>query len=71
MEKIAWKSFMIFKRIRQKYNSFWEEKNGTTNKWTIKVKSKVCYICGKEMLERFSKGKNYRKVRDNFHYTGK
>ena len=33
--------------------------------------AKVCYICGKGILEKFAKDKNYRKVRDFFHYTVK
>ena len=33
--------------------------------------AKVCYICGKRILKKFAKGKNYRKVRDHCHYTGK
>ena len=33
--------------------------------------SKVRYICGKGILEKFAKDKNYWKVRDYCHYTGK
>ena len=35
--------------------------------------AKVCYICGKRILKKFAKNKdkNYRKVRDHCHYTGK
>ena len=33
--------------------------------------AKVCYICGKRILKRFSKSINYWKVRDHCHYTGK
>ena len=33
--------------------------------------AKVCYICGKRILKTFTKAKNYRKVRDHCHYTGK
>ena len=33
--------------------------------------AKVCHICGKVMLEKFAKDKNYRKNRDHCHYTGK
>ena len=33
--------------------------------------AKVCYICGKKILKKFAKDKNYRKVGDHFHYTGK
>ena len=32
---------------------------------------KECYICGKRILKTFAKDKNYRKVRDHCHYTGK
>ena len=33
--------------------------------------AKVCYICGNRILKKFAKDKNYRKVRDHCHYTGK
>ena len=33
--------------------------------------TKVCYICGKRILKKFSKSVNYWKVRDHCHYTGK
>ena len=33
--------------------------------------AKLCYICGKRILKKFAKDKNYRKVRDHCHYTGK
>ena len=33
--------------------------------------SKVCYICGKRILEKLSKSIYYRKGRDHCHYTGK
>ena len=40
-----------------------------------KVKSRhyttVCYICGKGFPKKFAKGKNYGKVRDQSHFTGK
>ena len=32
---------------------------------------KVCYICGKRILKKLCKSIIYRKVRDNYHYTGK
>ena len=32
---------------------------------------KVCYICGKRFLKTFAKDKNYQKVRDHCHFTGK
>ena len=32
---------------------------------------KVCYVCGKRFLKKFANDKNYWKVRDHFHYTGK
>ena len=31
--------------------------------------AKVCYICGKRILKKFGKSKNYRKVRHHCHYT--
>ena len=33
--------------------------------------AKVCYICGKGILEKFANDKNYWNVRDVFHYTVK
>ena len=33
--------------------------------------AKVCYICGKVFLKKFANDKNYRKVTDYIHYTGK
>ena len=33
--------------------------------------AKVCYICGKRILKKFANNKNYQKVRDHYHYTGK
>ena len=30
-----------------------------------------CYICGKRFLKKFANDKNYLKVRDHCHYTGK
>ena len=32
---------------------------------------KECHICRKKILQKFAKDKNYRKVRDHCHYTGK
>ena len=32
---------------------------------------KQCYICGKRILRKFAKDKNYQKVRDHCHYTCK
>ena len=33
--------------------------------------STVCYICSKKSTQKLSKDKNYRKVRDHCHFTGK
>ena len=33
--------------------------------------AKVCYICGKRFLKKFTNDKNYRKVRDHCHFIGK
>ena len=33
--------------------------------------AKLCYICGKRFLKKFINDKNYRKVRDYCHFTGK
>ena len=33
--------------------------------------AKICYISGKRSLNNFVNNKNYRKVRDHYHFTGK
>ena len=33
--------------------------------------AKVCYIYWKNILKKYTKDKNYRKVRDHCHYRGK
>ena len=33
--------------------------------------AKVCYICGKRILQKLAKNKNYSKARDHCHFTGK
>ena len=33
--------------------------------------AKVCYICGKRFVKKFANYKNYWKVRDHCHFTGK
>ena len=33
--------------------------------------SKVCYICGKRFLKKFTTNKNYQKNRDLRHFAGK
>ena len=33
--------------------------------------AKACYICGKRILENLDKCKNYQKLRNHWHYTGK
>ena len=33
--------------------------------------AKVCHICGKRILKKLAKSKNYRKVRDHCRYTEK
>ena len=30
-----------------------------------------CHICGKRFLKKFANDKNYRKIRDHCHFTGK
>ena len=55
----------------KKYNWFWKEKMVplTREELTSYQDAKVCYTCGKRIL-KFTKDKNYRKVRGNCHYTG-
>ena len=33
--------------------------------------AKVCCICGKRFLKKFANDKNYQKLGDHCHYTGK
>ena len=33
--------------------------------------TEVCYICGRKTLKQFAEDIVYRKVRDQYHYTGK
>ena len=62
-----------FKRTRKKYNYFKKKKMLPLTKEELKSHqdAKVCYICGKRILKKFAKDKNYRKVRDHCHYTSK
>ena len=49
------------------------KKNVTVNKRRIKITSRsksLLYLWNK-ILKKFAKDKNYRKVRDHCHYTGK
>ena len=50
-----------------------EKKNVSINKRRAKSHqdANVCYICGKKILQKLVKNKNYRKVRDHCHVTGK
>ena len=34
-------------------------------------KTKICYICKKKFEHKYTNDKNYQKVRDHCHYTGK
>ena len=34
-------------------------------------RQKLCYICGKGIQEKFAKDKNYQRVGNHCHYTGK
>ena len=33
--------------------------------------AKICYICGIKFFKKLFRDKNYQKVRDHWHYTGK
>ena len=43
----------------------------TTEELKSHQDAKVCCICGKRILKKFAKDKNYRKVRNQCRYTGK
>ena len=49
------------------------EENVTVNKKQLKShhSETACYICGKRFPKKFAKDKNYQKVRDHCHFTGK
>ena len=32
--------------------------------------AKICYTCQEKFEDKYVKNKNYRKVRDHYHYTG-
>ena len=63
----------FFKRTHRKYNSCWKKYILPLTKEELKSyqEAKVCYICGKGILEKFAKHKNYQKGRDHCHYAGK
>ena len=50
-----------------------EKKNTTVNKKELKLhqNATACYICGKRFSKKFSKDKNYQKLRDHCHFTCK
>ena len=60
----------FFKGTHQKYH--WK-KMWLLTKEELKSHqdAKVYFICGKRFLKKFVNDKNYRKVRDHCHYTGK
>ena len=68
------KKFCTFSREHAKYIIIFKKKKMfTLTKEEVKSHqgAKVCYNCGKTMLNKFGKDKNHRKVRDQCHYTGK
>ena len=75
---ISRKRFCEFKKpflkiTHQKYIPLWKEQMLQLTKEELKPyeEAKECYICGKEILEKFAKDKIYQKVRDHCHYTSK
>ena len=54
-------------------NWVWKEKMLLLTKEKLKSyqDAKLCYICGKRILQHLAKSKNYWKVKDHCHYTGK
>ena len=43
----------------------------TKIKVKIKQRSNRSYVCGEKFLKKFANDKNYQKVIDHFHFTGK
>ena len=65
--KLFEKVLRIFKRTSEKYNWLWREKKWFRQQkknWNYIKTQKGCYICGKIILKKFVKTKNYQKVRD-------
>ena len=56
----------------KKFCTFLRE-HSTINKKRVKITLKCnrMYICGKRFLKQFGNDKNYQKVRDHCHFTGK
>ena len=74
--KNAWKSFVQHAtnvRTCYKCNQFWKEENVTINEKELKLDQDAteCYICGKILSKKFPNDKNFRKVRNHCHFTGK
>ena len=68
------KKFCTFSRERAKdIIDFEKKKIPPLTKEELKSHqaAKVCYICGKRCLKKFANDKNYWKVRDHSHFTGK
>ena len=66
----------VFTSLREHAKNIIEiekKKNVALTKEELKTHQdpKVCYNCGKIVLKRSVKDKNYREVRDHCHYTGK
>ena len=68
------KNFLrIFKRTHEKYNWLWKGKRMlklTKEELKSHQEAKSCYIYGKRILKKLSKGVNYRTFRDHCYYTG-
>ena len=63
----------FFKRTWKNITDFEKKKILPLKKEELKSyqEAKASYICRKKILKKFSKEKNYPKVRDHCHYTGK
>ena len=63
----------IFKGAFIENNYFGKEENGMINKQQQEwhANEKISCICRDKFLEKYAKDKNYRKVGDHCHYTGK
>ena len=71
MEKITWKTCCDSLGEHAKNVIAFEKKFLPWAKEQSKSykEAKLCYICGKTTPEKFSKDKNYRKVRYHYHFT--
>ena len=70
-EKSCMKKFVSLREQTKNTTSFEKKRTLplTKEKLNSHQNAKVCYICGKGILKKLSKGINYWRVTDHYHYT--